>query len=322
MAPPSASDFGGIPGTEADPYGATVAGEVTINDILNKEEPAAATSQESAPAPSSEPESASSSETTEFVVCPKCGAQVPRGFKFCGVCGHPMEEAQASEEDLNATVQDMHPPQPVAMLMSQDPQHGPTKLVDLYDGQEMVVGREVSDFMSDDYYASPRHARIVINNGEIFIEDLDSLNGVFVKISSSSDPMPLEDGMRIRIGGELLKFRRYPAPKPSEDGAIPAGSPKRAWGRLEVVTGPGKPGRAYALTKDRYIVGREEGDVIFPEDGYVSGKHMEITKMDDEVFILDLQSSNGTYLSIREKARLEPGNLFLMGWRLYTIELV
>jgi pSer/pThr/pTyr-binding forkhead associated (FHA) protein len=69
-------------------------------------------------------------------------------------------------------------------------------------------------------------------------------------------------------------------------------------------------------------IGREEGDITYPEDGYVSGEHMEINKLDDQVFLIDLNSSNGSYLKISSKRELMPGTPLLMGYQLYKFELI
>jgi DNA-binding winged helix-turn-helix (wHTH) protein len=63
---------------------------------------------------------------------------------------------------------------------------------------------------------SRRHARIVVTDGGAAIEDLASKNGTFVGEQRLDGPTPLHDGDQIRLGRQLLVFRR-------------AGSAARTW---------------------------------------------------------------------------------------------
>ena len=100
------------------------------------------------------------------------------------------------------------------------------------------------------------------------IKDLRSLNGVFLKITQEE---ALESGDIFRIGQELLRFEIISAPQPLEDGTEIMGTPNPGfWGRLSVVVGRDVDGSAFPLFGDAIVLGRERGDVLFPEDGYVS----------------------------------------------------
>jgi pSer/pThr/pTyr-binding forkhead associated (FHA) protein len=67
-------------------------------------------------------------------------------------------------------------------------------------------------------------------------------------------------------------------------------------------------------------MGRERGDILFPEDGYVSGTHARIALRDGRVYLVDVGSSNGTFLRVRGERRLAPGAFILMGQQLFRIE--
>ena len=45
------------------------------------------------------------------------------------------------------------------------------------------------------------------------------------------------------------------------------------WGRLSVIVGRDVDGPAFPLFDETVVLGRERGDILFPEDGYVSGTH-------------------------------------------------
>ena len=67
-------------------------------------------------------------------------------------------------------------------------------------------------------------------------------------------------------------------------------------------------------------IGRERGDVIFPEDGYVSGLHCRIHKDGDSVVLTDVGSSNGTFVRIEGEKKCSSGELLLMGQQLFRLQ--
>ena len=93
------------------------------------------------------------------------------------------------------------------------------------------------------------------------------------------------------------------------------------WGRLSVVVGRDVDGSAFPLFGDAIVLGRERGDILFPEDGYVSGAHARISLRDGQVFLADLGSSNGSFLRIRGERSVTPGSFVLMGQQLFRVEL-
>ena len=69
------------------------------------------------------------------------------------------------------------------------------------------------------------------------------------------------------------------------------------------------------------MLGRERGDILFPEDGYVSGTHAQLTLRDGQVYLSDLGSSNGTFFRIRGSRMVASGSLLLMGQQLFRATL-
>jgi pSer/pThr/pTyr-binding forkhead associated (FHA) protein len=182
-----------------------------------------------------------------------------------------------------------------------------------------TIGRETDPLFENDFYLSPRHVEITIGPGEIKLRDLDSLNGVFFKIF---EDRPIEDGQIFRIGQELLRFDSIAPPEPLPDGTEIMGSPNPGyWGRIVVVAGDGVDGSAYLLKGDSVVVGRENGDIQFPEDGYVSGTHLRISHQDARYTLTDLNSSNGTFVRIDEQETVPPGTFVLVGQQLFRVEV-
>jgi len=71
------------------------------------------------------------------------------------------------------------------------------------------------------------------------------------------------------------------------------------------------------LDQDR-IIGREEGDILFSEDDIVSTKHCHFVVEGDKTFLLDLDSTNGTFVNkvdigANKKIQLKEGDLIQFG---------
>jgi pSer/pThr/pTyr-binding forkhead associated (FHA) protein len=99
------------------------------------------------------------------------------------------------------------------------------------------------------------------------------------------------------------------------------GSPrKEAWGRLSLIVGKETVGNAFLLEGEEILLGRERGHIIFPEDGYVSGLHLKITRSGGGYQVVDVGSSNGTYLRIGASSPVNSGDYVLMGQYLYKME--
>ncbi len=258
------------------------------------------------------------------VACPSCSATVPPGFRFCGACGHKLDDAElAAATGAAAPAAPAPEPAPAQaqavgrmVLIRPDGSEGGS--YDLKAG-ENVIGREIDPLFENDFYLSPRHVMLDVQGQDITLKDLDSLNGVFYRIY---DDRVIEDGCIFRIGQELLRFDGIDPPQPLEDGTEIMGSPNPGyWGRLSIIAGDDVDGNAYLLKGDGVIVGRESGDIQFPEDGYVSGSHLEISYRDGSYRLTDMNSSNGTFLKIEEDQHIGAGTFVLVGQQLFRVEL-
>ena len=72
----------------------------------------------------------------------------------------------------------------------------------------IIVGRAPgSDIMINDSCISSRHARFVIHEDTLTVEDLGSTNGTYVNKHAISDPFQLEDGDRVTFGDTTVRVR-------------------------------------------------------------------------------------------------------------------
>jgi pSer/pThr/pTyr-binding forkhead associated (FHA) protein len=192
---------------------------------------------------------------------------------------------------------------------------------DLPEAPVITIGRDTGSIFAGDSYLSPRHATLMRRGSEIFVRDEGSLNGVYVKMRPN-EPQPLGFGDVFRIGQEIIRFEELKGQPASPDGVQRFGSPAKGYiGRLALVIGRDTTGNAFPVPERGLHCGRERGDVLFSEDGYVSGLHCHIGRgPDGNVYLTDVGSSNGTFLRIVSERRLLSGEILLMGQQLFRID--
>ncbi|MBK6916505.1 MAG: FHA domain-containing protein [Deltaproteobacteria bacterium] len=185
-------------------------------------------------------------------------------------------------------------------------------------GEALEVGRDAGPPWDDDAYLDPQHACLRAAEDGIRIEDRNSLNGIFVKLLGRVE---LRSGDQFRVGQELLVYEELPEPTPTDDGTERMGSPNPGyWGRVSILVDPTMASAAFPIAGEGIGIGRESGDITFPQDGYVSGRHCRIVGDDQGIYLEDLGSSNGTYMRARNGQVVPFGSLVLIGQKLFQLE--
>ncbi len=219
-------------------------------------------------------------------------------------------------------------------------------------GELADIGRsEGNILLGDDRYVSPRHARIQAR-GAYFLRDLASTNGVYVRIpfgagaaaskarAESNGPagleQPVSDQDLFLVGQQVLKFEVVKHAEEgfgvaSENGTLVFGTPAAPrYARLTQRTVEGVVRDVYHLQKAETIIGRELGDLVFTEDPFLSRRHAAVvvhgaalgSKGQQRRFsLMDLGSSNGTFLQLREEIRLKNGDHLRIGQQLFRFDL-
>ena len=272
------------------------------------------------------PELAPLSEET--APCPNCGAGVPENFRFCHVCGHDLHAAPATNGRADAPAERVSPP---AVATAPEPATTRARLVLIQpDGSEgeafplgggaTLIGRSTGGIFANDAYLSPEHAEFRFEGDQLVVRDMESLNGIYIRIEPDV-PIELFDGSVFRVGQEILRFEAPSAPDPHADGTQHAGSPHQGFvGRVSLVIGRETTGNCFPVSPRGIHLGRERGDVIFPEDGYVSGLHCRIHSEVGHVFLTDVGSSNGTFVRVLNESFVPQGTFVLMGQQLFRAE--
>jgi len=89
--------------------------------------------------------------------------------------------------------------------------------------------------------------------------------------------------------------------------------------KLILIRGEGMDGLSIHLKSEQHIVGRE-GQLIFPEDPFVSPRHANFFYRDGALVVRDEGSLNGVYIRIRGAVPLKAGQTFLAGEQLFRVE--
>jgi pSer/pThr/pTyr-binding forkhead associated (FHA) protein len=177
----------------------------------------------------------------------------------------------------------------------------------------MWLGRD-SDIAVEDPMIHPRHARFEIGGEGVTLIPGDSPNGVFVRLDQAEG---IDPGAVLLLGSEVLLFERTIAAAPSKQFGTPD---RNAWGRLSEILESGKTGDVRHLYKEEVVIGREEGDVTFPEDECMSRRHACFSFDGDEATFQDLGSANGSYLRLSGPRLLVSGDRIRIGTRVFRLD--
>jgi predicted component of type VI protein secretion system len=186
------------------------------------------------------------------------------------------------------------------------------------ESEPLEVGRDAGPPWDDDSYLDPRHASLHPTAEGLVVQDFASRNGIYFKLEGRTD---LRHGDQFRVGQELMLYEDLPEPSLTDDGTERLGSPNPGyWGRLSILVDPGSASAAFPIEGSGVTIGRESGEVRFPDDGYVSGRHCRVFGDDGGVYLEDLGSSNGTYIRARSGQAIPFHSLILIGQRLFRVE--
>jgi pSer/pThr/pTyr-binding forkhead associated (FHA) protein len=243
---------------------------------------------------------------------------VPEGFVFCGACGTKIADAAAQPRTM--FMGGTPSAEPAGRLIAINPDGTEGQAFPLGSGAT-TIGRDSGPAFQHDPFLSPRHAVFDLNAGGLEITDSSSLNGIFLKITAETE---IKHNDLFRIGQELIQFQAIadapPVMPPTKDGTVVIGSPDPGyWGRIILITGRARVGNAFPLSEDAVVLGRERADILFPEDGFVSGTHARLSTRDGKFYLTDLGSSNGTYIRIYVPTQLRSDDHILMGQQLYRV---
>jgi pSer/pThr/pTyr-binding forkhead associated (FHA) protein/RNA polymerase subunit RPABC4/transcription elongation factor Spt4 len=299
----------------ARPAGGTVSSHTS--------EPAAKAAKTGGSAPAASSAAARMEASMANKSCPTCGNVVPVDDRFCGKCGTRMggEPAGATSGKTMYFSGSQAPGRAKLIVVKGDSGDGVSYQLN---GSEHLLGRSEGPILfPDDPLVSPRHANFLYRDGKLYVRDEASQNGVFIRIRN---PVVLDSGGAFLVGEQLLQVEAAApdfGPQPDAEGTYYYASPKRASKmRLIQRLRGGDIGIIFRARGDTISIGRENNDVNFPDDPFISGHHAQVSIGGDGHFTLtDLGSKNGTFVRIGEEAPLQNGDYVFIGQQLLRVEL-
>lgn len=185
------------------------------------------------------------------------------------------------------------------------------------DEHPVTIGRapdNVLDFEEPD--VSVYHAALLSLPTGFTIQDNGSTNGTFVN-GHRVERHVLADGDIITMGSNELRFLvEAPDIESERRGANIVNAPEGDSAlQLVFVTGPHQ-GITIPILDEQLTFGRRQDATVTLDDMQASGMHCGITKIDNELHLTDLGSTNGTFLNgvkLAETRKLSPGDLIEIG---------
>ncbi len=211
---------------------------------------------------------------------------------------------------------------------------GKTTVVPLIRNQITIGRGEGNAIRLNERNISRIHARLVMEDGSIRIEDANSYNGVFLNGEMIESQAALKAGDLVEIGDYHLSLRdatqdeevearpSAPPKKASEKETpaheIPAVSGKHALKPQDVrliVISTSFSGKRFPMKKDKVTIGRTDDNEICIDHVSVSRAHAELSYQDGTFQIKDLNSANGVRVNGEDFGRcdLRLGDIIELG---------
>jgi pSer/pThr/pTyr-binding forkhead associated (FHA) protein len=203
---------------------------------------------------------------------------------------------------------------------------------------EITIGRkEGNTIRLTERNVSRRHARIVRQNGTLYIEDVQSYNGIKVNNEKIQGRAPIGDGDVVVIGDYRLSIKQekadvkpapqpvpQPMPQPVLQPTIPLPvppGPDAQKTQQHVVSPPvvaktDKPARLivistnfarqeFPLNKAAMVIGRTDDNDIVLNHRSISRHHAKVVQEGEHYKVVDLQSANGVRVNGEEYGNVE-----------------
>jgi pSer/pThr/pTyr-binding forkhead associated (FHA) protein len=242
--------------------------------------------------------------------CSRCSTQNPSGSLFCRACG------EALTAGAKAAGNTTRRPKVAMRVVRAD---GGPEVVVAMGGDELSCGRCGDIALDDDPFVASVQARFFFSGQRLAVQDVGGGNGVFLRLRREHE---LPSGGELRLGRERLLLEPMPPIGPGPGGVMVWGStdPGYRFRLIQSFEG-GRRGAAFPLKEGQNLLGRESGDITFPGDGFISGRHAMLEVRQDRLFVKDLNSSNGTFVRVFAPTLLDNADQLLIGRELLKVEI-
>jgi pSer/pThr/pTyr-binding forkhead associated (FHA) protein len=127
---------------------------------------------------------------------------------------------------------------------------------------------------------------------------------------SCGKPVRAEDVFCARCGAPRPNVK--PAPRPSGTAVFSARATVSG-AKLALLDDNGQVTQHFALGAGEGIVGRNDGEIRFPDDVFLSPVHAQFAMRDGQLYVRDLGSRNGTWVFLDAPQKLTDGDMILVG---------
>jgi pSer/pThr/pTyr-binding forkhead associated (FHA) protein len=188
----------------------------------------------------------------------------------------------------------------------------------------LEVGRDEGDDSVGANTLAIQHMRFAFDLGMLTVEDLGSLNGVYLRVN---EPVPLVDGIRFRIGEHVLEFREAEPnadapPARSNGGEVFCSRELSPLAFVDLIRPNGQSGLRFPVTRsDATVIGPEgpAPHIALTGDHTVSAAHAQIRCEDGLFYLEDLKSRLGTFVQVRGVSAVSVGDVILAGRAVFRI---
>jgi len=147
--------------------------------------------------------------------CPLCKSVLPENALYCEECGSYLLPGDSQEMDARAGAVEGKGSRGASKMLSLSVHNG--GCIELPLSKEVIIGRldaeravfpdvDLTNEQGIEKGLSRRHARISRHEGQVVLEDLQSLNGTFLNATRlvPNLPYPLKDGDQLQLGKLVL----------------------------------------------------------------------------------------------------------------------
>lgn len=248
---------------------------------------------------------------------------VPPGHRFCGYCGG--EQLVENEP---------RPGPPETLFFEASPVRRKARLVLLrgsggdgasyyLNSTEHICGRTRGTILfPDDPTVSPEHANFYYRDGRLYMKDLGSANGTFIRLRGR---IPMAHKDRFVCGEQMFEFRVFPdkvSERWMEDACFCGTPPLWSWKyQVGQILSRGRSGEIRCMEDGNITVGREDCTLNFPADRFMSHYHSRVLMAGEQFYLEDTDSKNGTYYRVRDEVGLQNGDYLFLGKQLIRVEI-
>jgi len=123
-------------------------------------------------------------------ICKKCGSENRLENRFCTQCG----EALPLKAEKG----------PRLLMLSAE---GNSHIVFPLPEGKSYIGRDIENtIVIDDTQISKQHACLDVSQGKVFVQDMDSRNGIYLNGKKIQRKTALKEGSLLKLGSTILRY--------------------------------------------------------------------------------------------------------------------